>query len=133
MHAQSSSTAVILSLKYISRYVASCKTVNLGNEYQLFVISLILAHKCLDDNTYSNKTWSEITKIPVAEINNLEMAFMKCINFKIYVSRIEYFHWLKCLIEYIKAEQQQNVRQNINHNVRQNFQQNIQQNVQSNH
>ncbi|CAG8534943.1 27022_t:CDS:2, partial [Racocetra persica] len=114
LQTQLSNTVVILSLKYVQRFVKSGRSVNFGEEgpeYRLFTIALMLANKFLDDNTFTNKTWSEVTNIPVKEINRIEIAFLECMDFKMYVSGSEYSHWLECLKEYTKTQQQLYVHQ----------------------
>ncbi|CAG8664725.1 33317_t:CDS:2 [Gigaspora margarita] len=114
LQTQLSNTVVILSLKYVQRFAKSGRSVNFGEEgpeYRLFTIALMLANKFLDDNTFTNKTWSEVTNIPVKEINRIELAFLECMDFKMYVSGSEYSHWLECLKEYTKTQQQLYVHQ----------------------
>ncbi|CAH1759307.1 10602_t:CDS:2 [Entrophospora sp. SA101] len=75
---QISFPAVLLSLLYIHRMKIrnpKIKGQN-GSEYRTFTVALMLANKFLDDNTYTNKTWSEVTRIPVAEINTMEIEFL---------------------------------------------------------
>lgn len=72
--------AVLLSILYLERYrrfvVSSAKAAGGrhrgGNEFRLFVTSLMLANKTLDDNTYTNATWSSISGLPLVEINSME-------------------------------------------------------------
>lgn len=44
--------------------------------YHVFTVSLLLASKFLDDNTFQNKSWAEVTRIEVKIINNLELEWM---------------------------------------------------------
>jgi len=66
-----------------------------GSEYRTFTVALMLANKFLDDNTYTNKTWSEVTKIPVSEINTMEMEFLSSLDYELYVSEQQYFEWVR--------------------------------------
>jgi hypothetical protein len=66
-----SQAVLVLSLWYIERLrlrnisaVASA-----GSEYRLCATGLMLANKYLDDNTYTSKTWSSMTGIPLNEMN----------------------------------------------------------------
>ncbi|CAG8558998.1 9118_t:CDS:2 [Acaulospora colombiana] len=114
LQTQLSNTVVILSLKYVQRFVKSGRPVDFGEEgpeYRLFTIALMLANKFLDDNTFTNKTWSEVTSIPVKEINKMELAFLECMDFKMFVSGSDYSHWLDCLKEYTKTQQRLYVHQ----------------------
>ncbi|CAG8641678.1 8468_t:CDS:2 [Acaulospora morrowiae] len=114
LQTQLSNTVVILSLKYVQRFVKGGRPVDFGEEgpeYRLFTIALMLANKFLDDNTFTNKTWSEVTSIPVKEINKMELAFLECMDFKMFVSGSDYSHWLDCLKEYTKTQQQLYIHQ----------------------
>ncbi|CAG8780567.1 8698_t:CDS:2, partial [Racocetra fulgida] len=73
-----------------------------GSEYRTFTVALMLANKFLDDNTYTNKTWSEVTNIPVCEINTMEMEFLGSLNYQLYVSEKQYFDWVQNLSTYFR-------------------------------
>ncbi|ORX94385.1 hypothetical protein K493DRAFT_187629, partial [Basidiobolus meristosporus CBS 931.73] len=94
---------ILLALKYIQRLKKYCPGVTgeKGSEYRLFVAALILAHKVLDDHTYTNLTWSQISRIPIERINHLEREFLKSIQFDLYVSEEEYAQWLLYLEQYL--------------------------------
>ncbi|KAG6878247.1 hypothetical protein C0993_010019 [Termitomyces sp. T159_Od127] len=40
--------------------------------FRLIVLGCMLANKWLDDHTFSNKTWHNITNVPIQSLNNLE-------------------------------------------------------------
>lgn len=44
--------------------------------FRLLALGLMLANKYLDDNTFLNKTWHEVTGIPLADINRMEAYFL---------------------------------------------------------
>ncbi|CAG8466891.1 42429_t:CDS:2 [Gigaspora margarita] len=75
---QVSRSVIHLSLLYIHRMKINNPAIKgqNGSEYRTFTVALMLANKFLDDNTYTNKTWSEVTNIPVSEINTMEMEFL---------------------------------------------------------
>ena len=70
-------------------------------EYRLFTISVILANKYLDDNSYSNKAWSDVTGLELRKINIMEQEFMKYIDYSLVVVRNEYSAWVNWLETYI--------------------------------
>lgn len=72
-----------------------------GSEYRTFTVALMLANKFLDDNTYTNKTWSEVTNIPVSEINTMEMEFLSSLDYELYVSERQYFEWVRKMDSFI--------------------------------
>ncbi|WFC98743.1 hypothetical protein MYAM1_001475 [Malassezia yamatoensis] len=68
-----------------------------GSEFRLFLTSLILANKFLDDHTYTNKTWSEVSKIPLHEITKMESQLWGGIDTNASVQPEEYQWWLGAL------------------------------------
>ena len=57
----------------------------------------MMANKFVDDNTYTNKTWSEVSGISLAEINRMEREFLLGVDFDLYVSKPTYESWLNLL------------------------------------
>jgi len=53
--------------------------------YRLLTIALILGSKFLDDNTFINRSWSDVTGINVVDINNLEIKWLALIGFGLHV------------------------------------------------
>jgi hypothetical protein len=61
----------VLSLWYIERLRSKniAAVTAGGSEYRLCATGMMLANKYLDDNTYTSKTWSSMTGIPLNEMN----------------------------------------------------------------
>lgn len=53
--------------------------------FKLFTLGMMIANKHLDDNTFLNKTWNEVTGIPLAELNQTEAWFLKKCNYEVTV------------------------------------------------
>ncbi|KAJ9474758.1 hypothetical protein PHBOTO_004649 [Pseudozyma hubeiensis] len=53
--------------------------------FKLFTLGMMIANKHLDDNTFLNKTWNEVTGIPLAELNQTEAWFLKKCNYEVSV------------------------------------------------
>ncbi|TGZ82592.1 hypothetical protein EX30DRAFT_192142 [Ascodesmis nigricans] len=53
--------------------------------YRHLTIALLLASKFLDDNTFQNKSWSEVTSLKVKEINELEKDWLAAINWQLHI------------------------------------------------
>ncbi|CDS01923.1 uncharacterized protein SPSC_04726 [Sporisorium scitamineum] len=53
--------------------------------FKLFTLGMMIANKHLDDNTFLNKTWNEVTGIPLAELNQTEAWFLKKCNYEVNV------------------------------------------------
>jgi hypothetical protein len=103
---QVSSSVVILSLKYVSLLrQRHTQTGEAGSEYRLLVVSLMLASKFLDDSTYASRTWAQVSRIPMAELNQCEMEFLDAIGYSLHVPELQYLEWLKYLEELIRQPQ----------------------------
>ncbi|CAO1612808.1 unnamed protein product [Parajaminaea phylloscopi] len=53
--------------------------------FKLFTLGLMIANKHLDDNTFLNKTWNEVTGIPLPELNRIEQYFLTKCNYEVAV------------------------------------------------
>lgn len=54
--------------------------------FKLLTLGLMMANKFLDDNTFLNKTWHEVTGIPLDELNRMEAFFLCRTQFHLSVS-----------------------------------------------
>ncbi|KAG0172667.1 hypothetical protein DFQ29_008278 [Apophysomyces sp. BC1021] len=92
---QISCTCIVLALYYIHRLRSTYPSIrgSIGSEVRLFTTALVLANKFLDDNTFTNKTWSDVSSIPVHELNIMEMEFLSALNYRIYVRHAQFFSW----------------------------------------
>lgn len=82
------SATILLSLHYLNDRVANMpETVPHGENhiYRLLAVSLILGSKFLDDNTFINRSWSDVTAIKVTELNDLERKWLALINYDLHV------------------------------------------------
>ncbi|TKA76249.1 hypothetical protein B0A49_03100 [Cryomyces minteri] len=89
------SATILLSLYYLSVRItmlskAGPKTPVEGQSYRLLTISMILGSKFLDDNTFINRSWSEVSGIKVAELNRLELEWLQDIGFKLHCDPSEH-------------------------------------------
>ncbi|KAI9304967.1 cyclin-domain-containing protein [Cunninghamella echinulata] len=90
---QISCGCILLALYYLQQLKQANNTSLLKSESHMFTISLMLANKFLDDNTFTNKTWSEVSGIPITELNLLEMQYLSALNYQIYVHCIRFCSW----------------------------------------
>ncbi|KAF8599260.1 hypothetical protein BDV93DRAFT_526208 [Ceratobasidium sp. AG-I] len=106
---QVSQSVITLALHYIY----TLKRINpsirgrRGSEYRLAVTALMLANKFLDDNTYTNKTWSDISRIALPEINQMEKEFLNGLNHNLYVDLATYDSWVLMLTGLIDAKERE--------------------------
>ncbi|KAI8341445.1 cyclin-domain-containing protein [Chlamydoabsidia padenii] len=93
---QVSWACIVLGLYYIHRLRSAYPYIHasVGSEIRLFTTALVLANKYLDDNTFTNKTWSEVSSIPMAELNIMEMEFLSALQYNIHLPYDLYFQWI---------------------------------------
>ncbi|KAB8338936.1 hypothetical protein FH972_021876 [Carpinus fangiana] len=75
------SATIILSLSYMAKRVRQVSDEGhfLPTErglYQMLTVSLILGSKFLDDNTFQNKSWAEVSNITTSELNRDEREWL---------------------------------------------------------
>lgn len=58
---------------------------------------VLLTFPVLASNTYTNKTWSEVSGIELGEVNRMEREFLLGLDFDLYVNKSTYESWLKFL------------------------------------
>lgn len=102
---QVSPNVVILALLFVHRLKKKYPDVQgkPGSEFRLFTVALMLGNKYLDDNTYTNKTWAEVSGINVEEIHIMEVEFLSKMRYSLYVGEKEWKDWhgiLRLLGEY---------------------------------
>ena len=56
-----------------------------GQIYRMLTTALLLGSKFLDDNTFQNRSWSEVSNIPVQELNTLELEWLKSIEWDLHI------------------------------------------------
>lgn len=82
------SSTILLGLVYLrERMALPAPTTSARHDhvYRMITIALLLASKFLDDNTFQNKSWSEVTGLPVAELNSLEKEWLMDIGWHLHV------------------------------------------------
>jgi len=69
----------------------------------MFLAALIIASKYLQDSNYSNKAWSKISGLPLAEINENEVIFLRLIDYKLFIAEDVFKRWSSLLLTHIQA------------------------------
>ncbi|KAF2728032.1 hypothetical protein EJ04DRAFT_120213 [Polyplosphaeria fusca] len=64
-----------------------------GSEYRLLTVALMLGNKFLDDNTYTNKTWAEVSGISVQEVHIMEVEFLSNMRYSLFTSKKKWEEW----------------------------------------
>lgn len=84
-------TTILLGMYYLATRMTmmsasgECSSGN-GQIYQMLVTSLLLGSKFLDDNTLKNCSWSEVSNIPIGELNLLEIQWLSAIDWEMHIS-----------------------------------------------
>ncbi|KAJ3323905.1 hypothetical protein HDU76_013523, partial [Blyttiomyces sp. JEL0837] len=66
---------------------------------RMFLASLILASKYLQDKTYSNKAWAKISGLSLGEVNKAEMKMLKWLDFDLHVSMGTFEAWKRLVVK----------------------------------
>ncbi|EWC48600.1 hypothetical protein DRE_01822 [Drechslerella stenobrocha 248] len=92
---QVSANVILLALLFIYRLKKLNPSVKgkAGSEYRLLTVALMLGNKFLDDNTYTNKTWAEVSGITVSEIHVMEVEFLSNMRYSLFTSEAEWADW----------------------------------------
>ncbi|RKO89964.1 hypothetical protein BDK51DRAFT_32963 [Blyttiomyces helicus] len=64
------------------------------SEAALLTAALMAANKFLDDGRYSNRWWSDVSGMPIAEIHAIETSFLTGIGYHLFVAEKEYIDWV---------------------------------------
>ena len=60
-----------------------------GHVYRMLTIALLLGSKFLDDNTFQNRSWSEVSNLPVSELNVLEVEWLVAIDWNMHINPLD--------------------------------------------
>jgi hypothetical protein len=92
---QVAQNVILLALLFIYRLKLTNPTVKgkPGSEYRLLTVALMLGNKFLDDNTYTNKTWAEVSGISVQEVHIMEVEFLSNMRYSLFTSKAKWEEW----------------------------------------
>ncbi|CAO1614500.1 unnamed protein product [Sympodiomycopsis kandeliae] len=105
---QLSTSVLILALLYVRRLKLMHPQIQGqdGSEYRVAVAALMLGNKFLDDHTYTNKTWADISGIALKDVTKLEIEFWLGLQMRIHVGEEDYKSWLRSLEDLAGQRQQ---------------------------
>ncbi|KAI1172904.1 hypothetical protein F4777DRAFT_484264 [Nemania sp. FL0916] len=98
------STTILLGMNYLAKHVNHHKSkgtynaVSEGQLWKMLTVALLLGSKFLDDNTFQNRSWSDVSGIAVAELNTMEGQWLWDMDWELYVNldrSPDYDAWLK--------------------------------------
>ena len=92
---QVAQNVILLALLFIYRLKLTNPTVKgkPGSEYRLLTVALMLGNKFLDDNTYTNKTWADVSGISVQEVHIMEVEFLSNMRYSLFTSKEKWEEW----------------------------------------
>ncbi|GAA5837030.1 hypothetical protein JCM3766R1_006509 [Sporobolomyces carnicolor] len=104
---QVSHSVVLLALLFVSRLKQKNSIRGApGSEFRLAVTGLMLANKVLDDNTYTARTWSQVSSLELKPLVEGEAEFLKGLNWSLHVTEREFRSFLKLLEGHVAARNQ---------------------------
>ncbi|KAI7869033.1 cyclin-domain-containing protein [Spinellus fusiger] len=88
-------SVVYLAMKFIAILLHSNPTIqgDEGSEYRLLIVALMLSNKFLDDITFTNKTWAEVSGMKLQDLNVMEAEFLYALDYNLFVRDTEYSQW----------------------------------------
>jgi hypothetical protein len=100
------STTILLGMNYLSKRINMLNLAAGGTQpkmtdgqvWRMLTVALLLGSKFLDDNTFQNRSWAEVSGIPVRELNTMENEWMRATRWNLYVNidrSEDYNAWLK--------------------------------------
>lgn len=109
------STTILLGMNYLAKRINMMHAANQTNHtegqiWRMLTIALLLGSKFLDDNTFQNKSWSEVSGIAVGELNALEYEWLSANEWCLYVNLDEskdYNAWLANWQEWLESKKRQ--------------------------
>ncbi|KAL2222759.1 putative cyclin-like protein [Thermoascus aurantiacus ATCC 26904] len=83
------SSTILLGLYYLATRMRMLSSAGIyasgsGQVYRMLTIALLLGSKFLDDNTFQNRSWAEVSNIPVAELNAMELDWLFAFDWKLH-------------------------------------------------
>ncbi|KAL8688902.1 MAG: hypothetical protein Q9218_005299, partial [Villophora microphyllina] len=76
----------------------ACRAMQCGR--RMFLASLILASKYLQDRNFSARAWSKISGLKATEINANELAFVKAVGWKLHIPEPVFQRWTDIVLKY---------------------------------
>jgi hypothetical protein len=83
------SSTILLALYYLATRMRMLSATGIymsgsGQVYRMLTTALLLGSKFLDDNTFQNRSWAEVSNIPVAELNTMELDWLFAFEWKLH-------------------------------------------------
>lgn len=114
------SSTIMLGLFYMAERMKILSNIGLENRisgtvYRMLTTGLLLGSKFLDDNTFQNRSWAEVSSIPVADLNKMELewlfGFGWTIHGPMYHKGEGFFMWREHWLDYEDRHKRANVKE----------------------
>ncbi|KAI1616473.1 hypothetical protein EDD36DRAFT_136327 [Exophiala viscosa] len=114
------SSTIMLGLFYLASRMRQLSergqsTSSSGTVYRMLTTCLLLGSKFLDDNTFQNRSWAEVSSIPVHELNMMELQWLTDFNWEIhgmmYDEEEGFFMWVEHWHAYEEKAQLEKVKE----------------------
>lgn len=98
------SSTIMLGLFYLSSRMKQLNesgqaSSSSGTVYRMLTTALLLGSKFLDDNTFQNRSWAEVSSIPVHELNSMELIWLTAFDWEIHGMMYDedegFFMWIE--------------------------------------
>ncbi|KAI1813731.1 hypothetical protein GGS20DRAFT_464847 [Poronia punctata] len=108
------STTILLGMNYLAKYINLNKhfgvydTVSEGELWKMVTVGLMLGSKFMDDNTFQNRSWADVSGISVPELNAMEIKWLTDMEWNLFVNldrSHDYEAWLKSWEQYRGSKQ----------------------------
>ena len=97
-HSEIEINTLIGSVIYLDYICNKNYIISKYNIYKLLFISILISAKYNEDVIYDNETFSEISGMPLNEVNQMENVFFKAMDYNLYISE-EHFNTYKDILE----------------------------------
>lgn len=89
------SATIVLSLHYLSGHMARRQNMPHAEQsdnaiYRLLTVALIMGSKFLDDNTFINRSWADVSGIDIKTLNYMERQWLEEIGWKLHIDPAEH-------------------------------------------
>ncbi|KIW08494.1 uncharacterized protein PV09_01389 [Verruconis gallopava] len=89
------SATIVLSLHYLSGHMARLAATSQPNHsenfiYRLLTVALIMGSKFLDDNTFINRSWADVSGIDIRTLNQMEREWLAELDWKLHIDPAEH-------------------------------------------
>lgn len=85
---------ILISLKYLHSYLV-LNTKSIRDHHLLITVASMTANKFLDDLRLSNSWWSRTSGIPIQQLNQAELLFLRDISYSLHLRNSEYMRWVE--------------------------------------